>query len=101
MAEHGSKPTSADRDDCPASILLRSIRAEEDSRSLAASLAATADDIASTLDRVAETREARANQARGDRCDSTRQAAQRARDKADRERRDARELREKWNLPRD
>jgi hypothetical protein len=79
----------------------RAIRAIDAARSVAARLAATAEDLASTFDGLAETREALANQADADKREITRQAARRARERAARERRDAHELQEKWHLPRD
>src|SRR4051794_20861184 len=79
----------------------RAIRARDDARNGAQRLVSTAQDLATTYDRLAETREACADQADGEQREITRQSARRARDRADRERRDAQELQEKWNLPRD
>ncbi len=100
MTEIGSELQATDRNGYPASILNRSIRADEDARNLATPARLQAEDIASTLDRVAETRQARAGQDGAEGSGSSRQAALRAREKAAPERRDARELREKWDLPR-
>jgi hypothetical protein len=68
---------------------------------MAARLASTAQDLATTYDRLAETREACADQADAERRETRRQSARRARDRAAQERRDAQELQEKWNLRRD
>jgi hypothetical protein len=95
----GSDPAQHRRN--VASTTDRAIRAIEDARAVAARLASTAQDLATTYDRLAETREACADQADDEQRDITRRSARRARDKADRERRDARELQERWNLSRD
>jgi hypothetical protein len=97
--DSGSDP--ANHQPTVASTTDRAIRALDDARQVAARLVSTAQDLATTYGRLAETREALANQADADKREITRQAARRARDRAARERRDAQELQEKWNLPRD
>jgi uncharacterized membrane protein len=95
----GSDPAQHQRN--VASTTDRAIRALDAARTVAARLASIAQDLATTYDRLAEIREACANQADAEHREITRQSARRARDNADRERRDAHELQEKWNLPRD
>jgi hypothetical protein len=101
MTAHGSGFDRANHQRNVAATTDRAIRALDDARHVAARLAATAQDLASTFDRLAETREACANQADAHQREITRQSARRAREKAAQERRDAQELQEKWNLPRD
>jgi outer membrane murein-binding lipoprotein Lpp len=100
MTAHGRYDPAKHRRNV-ASSTDRAIRAIDDARAVAARLASTAQDLATTYDRLAETRDACANQVYADQCEITRRAARRARDRAARERRDAQELQEKWNLPRD
>jgi Skp family chaperone for outer membrane proteins len=97
--DSGSNPANHPR--CVAANTDRAIRALDDARTMAARLASTAQDLATTYDRLAETREACADQADAEQRETTRQSARRARDRAAQERRDAQELQEKWNLPRD
>ena len=97
--DSGSAPANHQRN--VAASTDRAIRALDDARTVASRLVSTARDLAATYDRLAETREACANQADAEQRELTRQSARRARQRAAQERRDAQELQEKWNLPRD
>jgi hypothetical protein len=101
MTVRGSGSDAAEHPRNVASNTDRAISAIDDARAMAARLVSTAQDLATTYDRLAETREACAGQADAERRDIAHRSARRARDKAARERRDAQELQEKWNLPRD
>lgn len=78
---------------------LRVVAAGHDARTMAAKLAHSADDIATTFDLVADSIEARARHAHDAGGSERWAAARRIRHKADEERREGRRLREQWHLP--
>jgi hypothetical protein len=79
-----------------AEVTLRAWKVTEDARRLATWLADAADEVATTLDHVADTREKRATQVQGLESDRRRESARRARAKADAERRESREIRQRF-----
>ncbi|MFC5139268.1 hypothetical protein ACFPK1_13570 [Actinomycetospora rhizophila] len=95
MAASNSGHDSPAHDPHAEAMAKRAAKATEAARALAARLASTAEDLADTLDEVAQSRDERTGAVQFPGDDD---AAQRARDKAEGERRDARELREKWDV---